>query len=169
MCIRDRCIVDLAHTAGTRIRCVRGDCDALWTSKDFRDFCSTMGIAVQHYPPGAQQYNGVVENVIQRSNKIAMASRRAAERCLGPGGFSCVRGLDARGNKLWAESAKDAAQKLNQAAPSNPGRASPQELFTDRKGAFLVVPFFQYGFMYRERRSKLDDNCLLYTSPSPRD
>ena len=50
-----RCIVDLAHKAGTRIRCVRGDCDALWTSKDLRDFCSTMGIAVQHSPPGAQQ------------------------------------------------------------------------------------------------------------------
>ena len=24
-----QCIVDLAHKAGTRIRCVRGDCDAL--------------------------------------------------------------------------------------------------------------------------------------------
>ena len=81
-----RCIVDLAHKAGTRVRCVRGDCDALWTSKDFRDFCSTMGIAVQHSPPGAQQYNGVVENAIQRCNKIAMASRRVPERRLGPGG-----------------------------------------------------------------------------------
>ena len=69
-----RCIVDLTHKAGTRIRCVRGDCDAIWTSKDFRDFCSTMGIAVQHSPPGAQQYNGVVESAIQRCNKIAMAS-----------------------------------------------------------------------------------------------
>ena len=48
-----RCIVDLAHKAGTRIRSVRGDCCSLWTSKDFRDFCSTMGIAVQHSPPGA--------------------------------------------------------------------------------------------------------------------
>ena len=76
-----------------------------------------------------------------------MASLRAAERRLGSGVFSCVRGLDARGDKLWAESAKDAAQKLNQAAsPSNPGRVSPQELFTGKKGAFLVVPFFQYGF-----------------------
>ena len=90
-------------------------------------------------------------------------------------------------DKLWAESAKDAAQKLNQAAsPSNPDRASLQEPFTGKKGAFLVVPFFQYGFMYREKRSKLDDKavpcyflnagdnhanccCLLYTSPSPRD
>ena len=90
-----------------------------------------------------------------------MASRRAAERRLGPGGFSCVRGLDARGDKLWAESAKDAAQKLSQAAsPSNPGRASPQELFIGKKGAFLVAPFFQYGFMYRERRSKLDDKAV---------
>ena len=84
-----------------------------------------------------------MENTIQRCNKIAMASRRAAEMRLGLGGFSCVRGLDARGDKLWAESAKDAAQKLNQAAsPSNPGRVSPQELFTRKKGAFLVVPFF---------------------------
>ena len=36
-----RCIVDLAQKAGTRLRFVRGDCDALWTSKDFRDVCST--------------------------------------------------------------------------------------------------------------------------------
>ena len=64
-----RCIVDLAHKAGTRIRCVRGDCDALWTSKDFHDFCSTMGIAVQHTPPEAQQYNRVVESAIQRYHK----------------------------------------------------------------------------------------------------
>ena len=59
-----RCIVDLAHKAGTRILCVRGDCDALWTRKDLRDFCSTMGIAVQHSPPGTQQYKGVVESAI---------------------------------------------------------------------------------------------------------
>ena len=94
-----RCIVDLRHKARTKFRGVRGDCDSLWTSKDFRDFCS-MEIAVQHSPPGAQQYNRVVENVIQRCNKVAMASRRAAERRLGPGGFSCVRGLDAHGDKL---------------------------------------------------------------------
>ena len=73
-----RCIVDLAQKAGTRIRSVRGDCEKLWTSKDFRGFCSTMGNAVQHYAPGAQQYNVVVENAIQHCNQIAMASRRAA-------------------------------------------------------------------------------------------
>ena len=156
-----RCIVDLAHKTGTSMRSVRGNCDSLWTSNDFRDFCSTMGIAVQRSTPGAQQYNRVVKNAIQRCNKIAMASRRAAERRLGPGGFSCVRGLDARGDKLWAESAKDAALKLNQAAShSNPGRASLQELFTGKKVAFLMVPFFQYGFMYREGRSKLDDKAV---------
>ena len=116
---------------------------------------------MQYSPPKAQQYNRVVENAIQRCNKIAMASRRAAERRLEPGRFSCVRGLDARGDKLWAESTKDAAQKLNQAASiSNPGRASPQELFTGKNGAFLGVPFFQYGFMYRERRSKLDEKAV---------
>ena len=111
--------------------------------------------------PVAQQYNGGVENAIQRCNKIAMASRRAADRRLGPGGLSCVRGLDARGDKLWAESVKDSAQKPKKAAsPSNPGRASPKELFTGKKGAFFVVPFFQYGFMYRERKSKLNDNAV---------
>ena len=68
---------------------------------------------MQHSSHGVQQFNGVVDSAIQRCKKIAMASRRAAERRLGPGGFSCVRGLDARADKLWAESAKDAAQKLN--------------------------------------------------------
>ena len=78
-----------------------------------------------------------------------------------PGGFSCVHSLDARGYKLWAESEKDAAQKLNQASSrSNPGRTSPQEVFTGEKGSFLVVPFVQYCFMYRERRSKLDDKAV---------
>ena len=33
-------------------------------------------------PRGAQHYNGVVENAFQRSDRIAMASRRAAERRL---------------------------------------------------------------------------------------
>ena len=138
-----RCIIDLAHKAGTRIRCVRGDCDALWASTDFRDFCSTMGIAVLHSPLGAQQYNGVVESAIQRCNKIAMASCRAAERRLGPGGFSCVRGLDARGDKLWAKSAKDAAQKLNQAAsPTNPGRASSRSCSPARRVLSWWCRFF---------------------------
>ena len=44
--------------------------------------------------------------------------------------------------------------------PLQTGRASPQELFTGKKGAFLVVPFLQYGFMYREGRSKLDDKAV---------
>ena len=30
-----RCVVDMAHNAGTGIKCVRGDCDALWTSHGF--------------------------------------------------------------------------------------------------------------------------------------
>ena len=69
--------------------------------------------------------------------------------------LGCSRGQALRGI------GEDAAQKLNQAASaSNPGRASPQELFTGKKGAFLVVPFFQYVFMYRERRSKLDDKAV---------
>ena len=142
-----RCIVDLAHKTGTTIRSVRGNCDSLWTSKDFCDFCSTIGVAVQHSPRRAHQYNGVVKNAIQRCNKIAMAFRRAAARLLWPGGFSCFRGLNARGDKLWTEPAKDAAQKLNQAgSPSNPGRASPQELFTGKNGAFLVVPVLSVRF-----------------------
>ena len=64
----------------------RGDCDSLWTSKDSRDVFSTMGIAVHPTPPGVQQYNGVVENAIQRCNNIAMASRHTAERRLCRGG-----------------------------------------------------------------------------------
>ena len=64
MAVFRRCIVDFAHKAETKIRSVCGVCDLLWTSKDIRDFCSTMGITVQHSPPGAQQYNGVVENAI---------------------------------------------------------------------------------------------------------
>ena len=73
----------------------------------------------------------MAESAIQRCNEVGMASRRLALHRLGPEDFSCIKGMDPRGDRLWAESAKDAAQKLNQSAsPSNPGRASPQELFT---------------------------------------
>ena len=94
-----------------------------------------------------------------QQNRHGISPRRGAT--LGAGGvlvcsrLGCSRGQALRGI------GEDAAQKLNQAASaSNPGRASPQELFTGKKGAFLVVPFFQYGFMYRERRSKLDDKAV---------
>ena len=56
-----RCVVDMAHKAGTAVKCVRGDCDALWTS---RGFVESMGIAREHSPPGSQQYNGVAESAI---------------------------------------------------------------------------------------------------------
>ena len=66
----------------------------------------------------------------------------------GAEGFSCIKGMDPRGDRLWAESAKDAAQTLNQSpSPSNPDRASPQEMFTNKKGPFRVLPFLQEGFM----------------------
>ena len=110
------------QSPGTAVKCVRGDCDALWTSRGFVEFCDSMGITRQHSPPGAQQYNGVAESAIQRCNNVGMASRHAALRRLGPEGFSCIKGMDPRRDRLWAESAKDAAQKLKQSAsPSNPG------------------------------------------------
>ena len=108
-----RCVVDMAHRAGTAVKCVRGDCDALWTSRGFVEFCNSMGIAREHSPPGAQQYTVVVEIAIQRCNKVGMASRHSAIRRLGLDGFSCIKGMDPSGDRLWAKFAKDAAQKLN--------------------------------------------------------
>ena len=68
--------------------------------------------------------------------------------------------MDPSGDRLWAESAKDAAQKLNQSAsPSKPGRASPQELFTDTKGPFRVLPFLQEDFMSVTPQNKLADRA----------
>ena len=120
-----------------------------------------MSIAREHAPPGAQQYNGVAKSAIQRCNKVGMASRRSALHRLGPEGFSCIKGMDPRGDRLWAESAKDAAQKLDQSAsPSNPGPASPQELFTNMKGPFRVLPFLQVGFMSVTPQNKLADRAV---------
>ena len=148
LAVFQRCVVDMAHKAGTAVKCVRGDCDALWTSRGFVEFCDSMGIAREHSPPGAQQYNGVAERATQRCNKVGMASRRSALRRLGPEGSSCIKGMDPRGDRLSADSAKDAAQKLNQSAsPSNPGRASPLKMFTKNKRPFMVLPFLQEGFM----------------------
>lgn len=156
-----RCVVEMSLAAGTPIKCMRGDNNAVWTSRAFREYCADAGIGMQFSPPGAQAYDGVAESAIQRTNKAAMASRRAAARRLGPGGFSCVPGLDKRGDKLWAESAKYAAQALNQSASSaNPGRLFPQELYTGKKGPFRMLPFFQYGFMRNVRRIKLDDQAV---------
>eukprot|EP00903_Cladosiphon_okamuranus_P007692 g7455.t1 len=156
-----RLVVDAAHKAGSPIQCVRCDCDAMWTSKAFRSFCDDMKIAVEFSPPGVQQYNGVVESAIQRCLKVAKACRRAAAEQLGPDGFSRIPGLDQHGDKLWAESAKYAAQVLNQmASPSNPGNASPQSLYTGKSGPFRLVPFFQYGFMTETPGTKLGDKAV---------
>ncbi|CAB1113069.1 unnamed protein product [Ectocarpus sp. CCAP 1310/34] len=69
-----RMVVDAAHKAGTAIKCIRCDCDALWTSGDFKEFCDGMGIALEYSPPGVQQYNGVVESAIQRCLKDFLVS-----------------------------------------------------------------------------------------------
>ena len=90
----------------------------------------------------------MAEIAIRRCNKVGMASRRSALPRLGPEGFSCIKSMDPSGDRLWAEPAKDAAQKLNQSAsPSTPGRVSPHELFTNKNGPFRVLPFLQEGFM----------------------
>ena len=107
----------------------------------------------------------MAESAIQRCNNVGMASRHAALRRLGPEGFSCIKGMDPRRDRLWAESAKDAAQKLNQSAsPSNPGRASPQELFTNKKGPFRVLPFLQESFMGVTAQNKLADRAVRVLS-----
>ena len=98
----------------------------------------------------------MAESAIQRCNKVDMASRRSALRRLGPESFSCIKGMDPRGDRLWAESGKDAAQKLNQtASPSNPGCASPQEIFTNKTGPLRVLPFLPEGFMSVTQQNKL--------------
>ena len=69
--------------------------------------------------------------------------------------------MDPHADKLWTALAKDAAQKLNQSAsPSNPGRAFPQELFTNKKGPFRVLPFLQEGFKSVTPQNKLVDRAV---------
>ena len=103
----------------------------------------------------------MAESAIQRWNKVGMASRRSALRRLGPEGFSYINGMDPRGDRLLAESTKDAAQKLNQSAsPSNARRASPQELFTKMKEPFRVLPFLQEGFMSVTPLNKLENRAV---------
>ncbi|CAB1109908.1 unnamed protein product [Ectocarpus sp. CCAP 1310/34] len=76
--------------------------------------------------------------------------------------FASIPGLDERGDRLWMESAKWAADALNQSATkANPARRSPHEMFTGEQGPFRVLPFFQPGFMREDRRTKLDDQATL--------
>ena len=69
--------------------------------------------------------------------------------------------MDPRGDRFWAESAKDAVQKLNHSAsPSNPGHASPQELISNKKGAFRVLHFLQEGFMSVTPQNKMGNRAV---------
>ena len=65
-------MVDMAHKAGTAVRFVLGDCDSLWTSRGFVQFCDSMGTAREHSPPGAHQYNGVAESLSSRGSMLLM-------------------------------------------------------------------------------------------------
>ena len=104
---------------------------------------------------------GYIANYALRRKSDAVAVLRRFIVDLSHKSGTRIRRVRSDCDSLWAESVKDSAQKPKKAAsPSNPGRASPKELFTGMKGAFFVVPFFQYGFMYRERKSKLNDNAV---------
>ncbi|CAB1116099.1 unnamed protein product [Ectocarpus sp. CCAP 1310/34] len=113
---------------------------------DFRRFCDDNGIGVEFTPPGVPQDNGVVERTIWRIMKAGMAARRSAGRVFNVD-FASIPGLDERGDRLWMESAKWAADALNQSATkANPGRRSPHEMFTGEQGPFRVLP--PLSFLY---------------------
>ncbi|CAB1101428.1 unnamed protein product [Ectocarpus sp. CCAP 1310/34] len=156
-----RLLADVGRYDLGRIECFRVDNGTEWTRGDFRRFCDDNGIGVEFTPPGVPQYNGVVESAIWRIMKAGMAARRSAGRVFHVD-FASIPGLDERGDRLWMESAKWAADALNQSATkANPGRRSPYELFTGQQGPFRVLPFFQPGFMREDRRTKLDDQATL--------
>ncbi|CAB1121535.1 unnamed protein product [Ectocarpus sp. CCAP 1310/34] len=156
-----RLLADVGRYDIGRIECFRVDNGTEWTRGDFRRFCDDNGIGVEFTPPGVPQYNGVVESAIWRIMKAGMAARRSAGRVFHVD-FASIPGLDERGDRLWMESAKWAADALNQSATkANPGRRSPHEMFTGEQGPCRVLPFFQPGFMREDRRTKLDDQATL--------
>ena len=155
-----RGVIEFSRMAGRPIECVQCDIDAVFSSREFMDFCTSAGIHLQFSPPGVPQYNGVVESAIWRAHKAGKAARRYAEAQLGPGGFSNIPGLDPRGDKLWAESARWAVEAFNQSGTTaNEGRRSPQEVFLGKKGPFRMLPFFQRGRMRVRQPTKLDDQA----------
>ena len=130
-----RCVVDMAHKAGTAAKCVRGDCDALRTSRGFVEFCDSMGIAREHSPPGAQKYNGVAESAIQRCNNVGMASRRSALRRLAPEGFSCIKGMDPAATGSGPSRRKTRHRSsTNRLLPPSPGVRLPRSCLPTRRG-----------------------------------
>ncbi|CAB1113952.1 unnamed protein product [Ectocarpus sp. CCAP 1310/34] len=135
----ERLLADVGRYDLGRIECFRVDNGTEWTCGDFRRFCDDNGIGVEFTPPGVP-HAGRVFNV----------------------DFASIPGLDERGDRLWMESAKWAADALNQSATkANPGRRSPHEMFTGEQGPFRVLPFFQPGFMREDRRTKVDDQATL--------
>ncbi|CAB1110849.1 unnamed protein product [Ectocarpus sp. CCAP 1310/34] len=156
-----RLLADVGRYNLGGIECFRVDNGTEWTRGDFRRFCDDHDIGVEFTPPGVPQYNVVVESAIWRIMKAGMAARRSAGRVFNVD-FASIPGLDERGDRLWMESAKWAADALNQSATkANPGRRSPHEMFTGEQGPFRVLPFFQPGFMREDRRTKLDDQATL--------
>eukprot|EP00903_Cladosiphon_okamuranus_P019793 g18195.t1 len=102
----------------------------------------------------------VVESAIWRANKAGKAAIRYARRQQGPGGFSCAPGIDVDGDRLHGEAARWAVDAFNQSATTaNPGNFCPYEVFTERKGPFRMLSFFQRGLMWIRRTHRLGDEA----------
>ncbi|CAB1120041.1 unnamed protein product [Ectocarpus sp. CCAP 1310/34] len=139
-----RLLADVGRYDLGRIECFRVDNGTEWTRGDFRRFCDDNGIGIESTPPGVPQYNGVVESAIWRVMKAGMAARRSAGRVFNVD-FVFIPGLDERSDRLWMESAKWAADALNQSATkANPGRRSPHEMFTGEQGPFRLDDLCYY-------------------------
>lgn len=80
------------------------------------------------------------------------AGRRSAGRGFNANFASIPAGFDERSDRLWMESAKRAANAINQSATkASAGCRSPHEVFTGEQGPFRVLPFWQPG-QTREKR-----------------
>lgn len=103
----------------------------------------------------------MVESAIWLCHKAGMAARRAAACVLGPDCFSCIPGLDARGDKLWAESAKWATEAFNPSGTTaDANRRLPREVYTGKEGPFRLLPFFPRRLMRVVRKNKHDDQAV---------
>ncbi|CAB1102027.1 unnamed protein product [Ectocarpus sp. CCAP 1310/34] len=154
-----RLLADVGRYDLGRIGCFRVDNGTEWTRGDFRRFCDDNRIGVEFTPPSTPKNNGVLESAIWRVMKVDMAARRSAGRVFDVD-LASIPGLGQRGDRLWMESAKWAADALNHSATkADSGRCSPHEMFTGGQKPFRVLPFFQLGFMREDRRTKLDDQA----------
>jgi transposase InsO family protein len=131
------------NQTGKRIKVLRSDNGGEYSSREFVDFCTCVGIRRQMTVPYNPQQNGVVE----RKNKAITGAMRS------------MLHDQSLPLYLWAEASAAAVYLQNRIPHRNLGKKTPEEAFTGRRPDVEHIRIFgclTYSHVPLERRTKLD-------------